>query len=49
MKSNRHKKLTKEDKFAREFYCQHARLNQVRIDKKGQRKKLRQLNKNIDN
>lgn len=43
MKSNLHKKITYEDKFARKFYCQHARLNQIRTDKKAGRKKLRRL------
>ena len=33
-KSNEHKKDYQEDKFARNFYCQHARLNQLREDKK---------------
>lgn len=31
---NEKKKLTFEDKFARHFYCQHARLNSIRQDKK---------------
>ena len=31
---NEKKKLTSEDKFARRFYCQHARLNSIRQDKK---------------
>lgn len=43
MKSNIQKKLTHEDKFARKFYCQHARLNQLRTDKKQARKKMRRL------
>lgn len=30
---NEKKKLTFEDKFARHFYCQHARLNSIRQDK----------------
>ena len=34
MKSNEHKKRTFEDKFARYFYCKHARLNYLRSDKK---------------
>jgi hypothetical protein len=34
MKSNTHKKRTFEDKFARHFYCNHARLNYLRSDKK---------------
>lgn len=43
MKSNVHKKLTFEDKFARKFYCKHARLNQLRTDKKQARKRIRRL------
>lgn len=34
MKNNAHKKLFRIDHFARRFYCQHARLNQLRSDKK---------------
>lgn len=34
MKGNAHKKDYPEDKFARHFYRQHARLNQLRADKK---------------
>lgn len=41
MKSNIHKKYTKEDKFARRFYCQHARLSQLRSEKKTQNKSFR--------
>ena len=41
MKGNIHKKITKEDKFSRKFYCNHARENQLRLDKKRQRKKFR--------
>ena len=33
MKSNSHKKLYSIDKFARKFYCDHARLGQLRSDK----------------
>lgn len=42
---NLFKKETWEDKFAREFYCQHARLNSVRNDKKRNTKKFRKLGK----
>ena len=31
---NEKKKLTFEDKFARHFYCQHARLNSIHQEKK---------------
>ena len=34
MKNNLHKKRTFIDRFARKFYCQHARLNSLRSDKK---------------
>ena len=44
-KSNTHKKDYCEDKFARKFYCQHARLNQVRSDKKQSKRKTRSKNK----
>lgn len=47
MKGNIHKKATFEDKFARNFYCQHARLNSVRQDKKESRRKWRRINKEI--
>lgn len=41
------KKLTFEDKFARRFYCQHARLNSVRNDKKQATRKMRKINKKM--
>ena len=44
-KSNEHKKDFREDKFARAYYCQHARLNQLREDKKQSRRKTRRKNK----
>lgn len=40
-KSNIHKKATTEDKFARKFYCQNAKSNQLKADKKAQKKKFR--------
>lgn len=46
-KSNEHKKDYREDKFARAYYCQHARLNQVRADKKASKRKTRRKNKEI--
>ena len=45
MKGNIHKKVTLEDKFARRFYCDHARLNQLRHEKKMQRKLFRRWRK----
>lgn len=44
---NEKKKLTFEDKFARHFYCQHARLNSIRQDKHDCARKMRQINKEI--
>ena len=44
---NEKKKLTFEDKFARRFYCQHARLNSIRQDKKNCTHKMRQISKEI--
>ena len=44
---NEKKKLTFEDKFARHFYCQHARLNSIRQDKKNCTRKMRQINKEV--
>ena len=46
-KSNEHKKDFREDKFARAYYCQHARLNQLRADKKQGRRKTRRKNKKL--
>ena len=48
MKGNSHKKDYSEDKFARHYYCEHARLNQLRADKKASKRKTRRkLNKII--
>lgn len=44
---NEKKKLTWEDKFRRKFYCQHARLNSIRGDKKRNKRKMRKINKEI--
>ena len=44
-KSNEHKKDYQEDKFARCYFCQHARLNQLREDKKRGKRKTRRKNK----
>lgn len=44
MKSNAHKKLYRMDKFARKFYCKHARLNQLRSDKHLAKVKARRNN-----
>lgn len=45
MKSNIHKKVYSEDKFARHYYCTHARLNQLRSDKRESRRYNRRLGK----
>lgn len=45
MANNEHKKNYNEDKFARVFYCQHARLNQLREDKKQSSRATRRKNK----
>lgn len=44
---NEYKKLTKEDKFARKYYCQHARLNSLRNDKRENKRKMRRYNKKL--
>lgn len=41
MKRNTYKTHTFEDKFARRYYGEHARLNSIRADKKEQHKKFR--------
>ena len=40
-KSNIHKKITTEDKFMRKYGCQNAKSNQLKADKKAQKKKFR--------
>ena len=40
-------KLTIEDKLARKFYCQHARLNSDSNDKKQATRKMRKINKKM--
>lgn len=47
MKNNSHKKLYYIDRFARNFYCQHARLNQLRVDKKLAKRKARRTSKKV--
>ena len=41
MARNQYKKETFEDKFARNYYCTHSRLNSIRRDKKEQHKSFR--------
>ena len=45
MKNNLHKKRTFIDRFARNNYCQHARLNSLRSDKKLAKRQERRYNK----
>lgn len=47
MKNNIHKKMTFIDRFAKKYYCQHARLNSLRNDKKVAKKQYRRYNKNL--
>jgi hypothetical protein len=49
VKGNIHKKITNEDKFVRKYYCEHARLNSIRFDKKFNKRKLRRYLKDLDN
>ena len=44
-KGNNHKRLFPINRFARRYYCDHARLNQLRADKKQAKRKARQANK----
>ena len=41
MKGNIHKRVTLEDKFGRKYYCDNARLRQLRFEKKMQKKAFR--------
>lgn len=47
MRRNAHKKETFEDKFARHYYCEHARLNSIRADKKEQHKNSVEILRNL--
>ena len=46
-KNNNHKKMYQEDKFARKYFCKHARLGSVRTDKKCGRRAWRNSEKEI--
>lgn len=48
IKNNDHKKLFRIDRFARYLYCDHARLNQLREDKKRAKKAARKARKKVD-
>jgi len=41
MKNNDYRKEFSIDEFARKYYCEHARLNQLRSDKKQAKRKSR--------
>ena len=47
MKGNIHKKRTFIDKFARKYYCTHARLNTLRANKKLATRQERRYNNNL--
>ena len=47
MKGNSHKKRTFIDRFARNYYCQHARLNYLRADKRLAKRQERHYNKKL--
>ena len=47
MKSNAYRKLFRIDRFARKYYCPHARLNQLRSDKKQAKRIARRHRKTI--
>lgn len=47
MKSNAYRKLFRIDRFARKYYCPHARLNQLRSDKKRAKRIARRHRKTI--
>lgn len=40
-KGNDYRKLFRIDRFARHWYCDHARLNQLRSDKREAKRKVR--------
>lgn len=40
-KGNDYRKLFRIDRFARRWYCNHARLNQLRSDKREAKRKVR--------
>lgn len=46
-KGNSHKKLYREDKFARDYFCKHTRLGYLRNDKKQEEKITREYSKKL--
>ena len=47
-KNNHHKKEYEIDEFARQFYCQKARLRQLRKDKHMAKKRAREKNRRAE-
>lgn len=47
MERNEKKKYTQIDRFARKWYCDHARLNLLRHEKKAAKRKMRKHDKQI--
>lgn len=45
MKNNSYKKLHPLDKFAKKYYCQHSKRNQIDDDKRELRRKARRVAK----
>ena len=46
-KGNDYRKIFSIDRFARHWYCQHARVNQLRSDKREAKRKLRRQTKEM--
>lgn len=46
-KSNDYRKVFRIDRFARNYYCDHARLNQLRADKRAAKRAARRARKNL--
>lgn len=46
-KGNDYRKIFSIDRFARNMYCQHARLNQLRSDKREAKRRLRRQTKEM--
>lgn len=47
MKGNQYRKLYPMSKFAKRYYCQHAKRNQIKDDKRELRRKVRRTTKKI--
>lgn len=48
MKDNSYRKEYSIDRFARQCYCNHARINQLREDKKQATRKVQRMQDDID-